>query len=125
MSASTASSAGMFPWMSAMTAIRILYPQLVWLPSNAAPDGDANQHGNNLRATDEQQTTALSGASGSTTACLNFCNVFTNSLLHSSAELACHLLWTTGFACNLCQYGSHSLQHRITLFGRILDNVEG
>ena len=41
--------------MSAMTAMRILYPQLVWLPSNAAPEGDANQHGNKLRATDEQQ----------------------------------------------------------------------
>jgi hypothetical protein len=27
--------------------------------------------------------------------------------------------------CNLCQYGSHSLQHRIALFGRTLDNVDG
>jgi hypothetical protein len=97
----------------------------VWLPSNAAPEGDANQHGNKLRATDKHQTAALSGASGSTTACLNFSNVFANSLLHSGTELACHLVRATGFACNLRQYGSSSLQHRITLFGRTLDNVDG
>jgi hypothetical protein len=64
------------------------------------------------------KTASLSGAGGSTTACLNFCNVFANSLLHSGAELACHLVRATGFACNLCQYGSHALQHRVTLFGR-------
>ena len=67
--------------MSAMTAMRILYPQLVWLPSNAAPEGDANQHGNKLRATNENKTASRSGAGGSTTVCLNFCNVFANSLL--------------------------------------------
>jgi hypothetical protein len=38
---------------------------------------------------------------GSTTACLNFRNVFVNSLLHSCAELAGHLVRATGFACNI------------------------
>jgi hypothetical protein len=69
-------------------------------------------------APDEQQTASLSGAGGSTTACLNFCNVFANGLLHGGAELACHLVRTAGLRLqsqSVCFPCAEQLRHTFRL----------